>query len=133
MNPSDKVAQEDIEQQVHIIEENIKKLNSSESPTLQMIPENLQDSKSPRKNKINNLISPVTLPPHRRESLEDEKDDEEEDEDMVNSDLEDMFLDALGEIQEASVKLNNSMASARSLAGVRRDQRFESFDTPVDT
>lgn len=36
-----------------------------------------------------------------------------EDEDRIDSDIEDLFLDALGEIQEASVKLNQTLASAR--------------------
>ena len=39
----------------------------------------------------------------------DDDADREEDQDQVDSDLEDMFLDALGEIQEASARLNRSM------------------------
>ena len=41
--------------------------------------------------------------------------DEEENEDEMDSDIEDMFMDALSEIQDASVKLNQTLGSARNI------------------
>jgi hypothetical protein len=55
---------------------------------------------------------------------------EDEEEDVVDRDIEDIFLDAIGEIQEASVKLNYSLASARSLSLMKRG---DTMNTPLET
>lgn len=49
---------------------------------------------------------------------EDEEEDEEQDE-VIDSDIEEIFLDAIGEIQEASMKLNQSMRSMSLLKKVK--------------
>ena len=77
--------------------------------------ENKEDSTTPPRQKIRSSLSSKS------------------DEDKVDSDIEDIFLDAMGEIQEASVKLNQTLGSSRSLGVMTREQRFESFSTPLDT
>ena len=62
---------------------------------------------------------------------------DEEDEEEIDSDIEELFLDAIGEIQEASVKLNQSMRSQslfNRVRGTTTANEFQSFTSasPLD-
>lgn len=51
--------------------------------------------------------------PKNDENLSFDDEDKDEEGDLMDSDIEDMFMDALEEIQDASVKLNQTLGSAR--------------------
>lgn len=78
----------------------------------------------PLENNEDSLTPPKNLP-RTKSFLSD-------DEDKVDSDIEDLFLDCMGEIQEASIKLNQTLSS-RSLGVQSREHKFDSFSTPLDT